>query len=184
MIKRCDWANHSPQEIYYHDNEWGIPVHDDNKLFEMLILESMQAGLSWSTILSKRETLKEAYDNFDYKIIATYDDNKYHELLNNPGIIRNKLKIKSVITNAHAFMEIQESFGSFDQYIWNFVDGTTINNSWNSIDEVPAKSDLSIQISQDLKKRGFKFLGPTTVYAFMQATGLVNDHMNYCFKKK
>ncbi|MGG5371095.1 DNA-3-methyladenine glycosylase I [Enterococcus sp. AZ196] len=183
MKKRCNWANNNELEKIYHDTEWGIPVHDDQTLFEFLILESMQAGLSWSTILAKRTTLTEAYDNFDYNQISKYSDSKIEELLNNPGVIRNKLKVKSAISNAKAFLKIQEEFGSFDSFIWNFVSGKTINNHWDTIEDVPASTELSDKISKELKERGFKFLGTTSVYAFMQSIGLVNDHMDYCFRK-
>lgn len=183
MNRRCDWANSNELEKIYHDTEWGIPVHDDQTLFELLILESMQAGLSWSTILSKRSTLSEAYDNFDYNLISNYSENKINDLLNNPGVIRNKLKIKSTISNAEAFLKIQKNFDSFNSYIWGFVENTPIVNHWNSIDDVPASTDLSDKISKDFKKRGFKFLGTTSVYAFMQSVGIVNDHMDYCYKK-
>ena len=183
MDKRCTWANNNELEKIYHDTEWGNPVHDDQTLFEFLILESMQAGLSWSTVLAKRATLTEAYDNFDYTLISKYSENKIEELLNNPGVIRNKLKVNSAISNAKAFLKIQEEFGSFDSFIWDFVSGKTVNNHWHTIEDVPASTELSDKISKELKKRGFKFLGTTSVYAFMQSVGLVNDHMDYCFKK-
>ncbi|AQP53927.1 DNA-3-methyladenine glycosylase [Vagococcus penaei] len=183
MTTRCDWAVHNPLEQEYHDNEWGIPLFDDQKLFELLILESMQAGLSWSTILAKRETLTEAYSNWNYQEIAAYTDENVERLLVNPGVIRHKLKIKSTISNAQAFIAIQNEFGSFSHYLWDFVDDKPINNNWSDISEVPAKTELSDKISKDLKKRGFKFLGSTTVYAYMQAIGLVNDHLLTCFKK-
>lgn len=183
MEKRCNWANNNELEKIYHDTEWGIPVHDDQTLFEFLILESMQAGLSWSTILAKRTTLTEAYDNFDYNLISKYSDSKIEQLLKNPGVIRNKLKVNSVISNAKAFLKIQEEFGSFDSFIWDFVSGKTVNNHWHTIDDVPSSTELSDKISTELKKRGFKFLGTTSVYAFMQSIGLVNDHMDYCFRK-
>ncbi|MGL4695669.1 DNA-3-methyladenine glycosylase I [Enterococcus larvae] len=180
---RCEWANSNELDQIYHDEEWGVPVHDDQKLFEFLILESMQAGLSWSTILKKRATLTEAYDQFDYTIIAEYTDEKKAELLQNPGIIRNRLKVAAAVTNANRFMEIQKEFGSFDTYIWSFVDGQPIINQWSTMSEVPASTELSDKISKDLKKRGFKFLGTTTVYAFMQAMGLVDDHLPHCFRR-
>lgn len=180
---RCEWANNNELDQIYHDEEWGTPVHEDQKLFEFLILESMQAGLSWSTILKKRETLTEAYDQFDYKVIAEYTDEKKAELLQNPGVIRNRLKVAAAVTNAKKFMEIQKEFGSFDAYIWSFVDGKPIVNQWSSMAEVPASTALSDTISKDLKKRGFKFLGTTTVYAFMQAMGLVDDHLPHCFRR-
>lgn len=180
--KRCDWAMGNELEQRYHDEEWGQEVHDDRKLFEMLILESMQAGLSWSTILKKRGTLTSAYDAFDYEKIAEYTQEKIDELLENPGIIRNKLKVHATINNAKVFMEIQKEYGSFDAFIWAYVDGKPIKNNWQELKEVPASTELSDKISKDLKKKGFKFLGTTTVYAFMQATGMVDDHLIYCFR--
>lgn len=180
---RCDWANSNPLDKSYHDQEWGQPVHDERKLFEFLILESMQAGLSWATILKKRETLTEAFDQFDYEKIADYTQDKKDELMQNPGIIRNRLKVEAAVTNAARFMDIQREFGSFDRYIWSFVDHKPVVNHWASIEQVPASTELSDKISKDLKKRGFKFLGTTTVYAFMQATGLVDDHLSYCFRR-
>lgn len=182
MIKRCDWAETNELEKIYHDEEWGIPVHDEQQLFEILVLESMQAGLSWTTILKKRETLRMAYDNFDYQLIANYDDQKIEALLADPGVIRHSLKIKATINNAKAFLKIQDEFGSFNQYLWQYVEGQPQVNHWATIQEVPASTELSDKISKDLKKRGFKFLGTTTVYAFLQATGVVNDHLEYCFK--
>ncbi|MGX7243834.1 DNA-3-methyladenine glycosylase I [Enterococcus quebecensis] len=181
---RCDWANGNELEEKYHDEEWGRPEHDDHKLFEMLILESMQAGLSWSTILKKRVTLTSAYDQFDYVKIAEYTQEKIDSLLEDPGIIRNKLKINATINNAQVFMQVQEEYGSFDTFIWSYVDNKPIQNRWKEIGEVPASTELSDRISKDLKKKGFKFLGTTTVYAFMQATGMVDDHLLYCFKCK
>ncbi|MGH1811308.1 DNA-3-methyladenine glycosylase I [Enterococcus entomosocium] len=184
MVTRCEWAETNALEKDYHDHEWGVPVHEDKKLFELLVLESMQAGLSWSTILAKRSTLKEAYDDFDYNIICKYTEEKINNLLTDPGVIRNKLKIKSTISNAQSFIKIKSEFGSFDSYIWSFVDNTPQLNSWHSQDEVPASTDLSDLISKELKKRGFKFLGTTSIYAFMQSIGMVNDHVNNCFRKK
>lgn len=181
---RCSWCGEDPLYVKYHDNEWGVPVYDDDKLFEFLILETFQAGLSWITVLKKRENFKKAFDNFDYKKIAIYNDNKFIELTQNAGIIRNKLKIKATISNAIAFMEIQKEFGSFSKYIWNFVNHKPIVNSWISLDEIPAKTALSDKISIDLKKRGFKFIGSTIIYAHMQATGMVNDHIVDCFRFK
>ncbi|THB60421.1 DNA-3-methyladenine glycosylase I [Vagococcus silagei] len=182
MIKRCDWAETNELEKIYHDEEWGIPVHDEQQLFEMLVLESMQAGLSWTTILKKRETLRIAYDNFDYQLIANYDEQKIENLLADPGVIRHSLKIKATINNAKAYLKIQDEFGSFNQYLWQYVEGQPQVNHWATIQEVPASTELSDKISKDLKKHGFKFLGTTTVYAFLQATGVVNDHLEYCFK--
>ncbi|WP_347173693.1 DNA-3-methyladenine glycosylase I [Polaribacter uvawellassae] len=181
MQKRCFWVNNDPLYIEYHDNEWGKPVFDDETLFEFLILESFQAGLSWITILKKRENFRKAFDNFDYKKIANYQQDKFDELLVNEGIIRNKLKIKSAITNAQLFLEIQKEFGSFSKFIWKYVDGKPIKNSFKTREEVPAKTALSDAISKELKKRGFKFVGSTIIYAFMQATGIVNDHTTDCF---
>lgn len=182
--KRCDWAKGNGLERSYHDEEWGQEVHDDRKLFEMLILESMQAGLSWATILKKRTTLMEAYDDFDYEKIAKYTQEKIDELLANSGVIRNKLKIQATINNAKVFMEIQKEYGSFNQFIWSYVDSKPIINNWKELKEVPASTELSDKISKELKKKGFKFLGTTTVYAFMQATGIVDDHLIYCFRNR
>ncbi|MGY3766736.1 DNA-3-methyladenine glycosylase I [Vagococcus vulneris] len=181
MGTRCDWAENNLSEQHYHDTEWGRPVHDDTILFEYLILESMQAGLSWSTILKKRETLTKAYSHWDYQKISDYNEQDVTRLLNNPGVIRHKLKIKSAITNAQAFMIVQREFSSFDSYLWGFVNNQPIINHWQSITEVPSRTDLSDEISKDLKKRGFKFLGSTTVYAYLQATGIIDDHLDTCF---
>ena len=166
----------------YHDTEWGTPLHDDQKLFEALVLDGFQAGLSWSTILNKRDNFRKAFDNFDYKKITKYSSNKINALLSDQSIIRNRLKINAAITNAKAFLAIQKEFGSFDQYIWKFVDNKPIQNNFESFDQMPAKTDLSIEISKDLKKRGFKFIGPTIIYAFMQGVGMVNDHLIKCFR--
>ncbi len=181
---RCSWCGDDPLYIKYHDIEWGTPVYDDDKLFEFLILETFQAGLSWITVLRKRENFREAFDHFDYRKISKYDDKKYNELLQNAGIIRNKLKIKATISNAVAFMKIQKEFGSFSKYIWNFVDGKPIINRWKTLKEIPANTELSDKLSSDLKKRGFKFVGSTVIYAHMQATGMVNDHIINCFRFK
>ena len=181
MQNRCFWVHEDPLYIEYHDEEWGKPVYDDETLFEFLLLESFQAGLSWITILKKRENFRKAFDDFNYKKIANYKQDKFDELIVNAGIIRNKLKIKSAITNAQLFMVIQNEFGSFSKYIWSYVDGKPILNSFKTRAEVPATTDLSDTISKDLKKRGFKFVGSTIVYAFMQATGMVNDHTTDCF---
>lgn len=178
---RCLWAGELPIYIDYHDNEWGRPEHDDNKLFEMLLLESMQAGLSWITILKKREAFRAAFDSFNPNKIALYDEKKIEELMQNKGIIRNRLKIIAVINNANIFLEIQKKYGSFDKMIWSYVNNTPIVGSWNEISDLPASTPLSDKISKDLKKMGFKFLGTTTIYAFMQAAGLVNDHIKACF---
>ncbi len=177
---RCQWSLASDLDRDYHDKYWGKPVYDDEILFETLILETMQAGLSWSTILAKRETLRKAYDNFDPHIIIGYDEDKVEELLQDPGIIRNRLKVNSVINNAKAYFKIKEDFDSFSEYLWNFVNHKPIINEWQDMSEVPAKTDLSDEISKDLKKRGFKFVGSTTIYAYMQAVGLVNDHVMDC----
>ncbi|WP_314062003.1 DNA-3-methyladenine glycosylase I [uncultured Vagococcus sp.] len=180
--ERCSWANSSPLEQTYHDHEWGVPKHEDLALFELLSLESMQAGLSWSTILAKRETLNKGYDQFNPEVIATYDQQKIDELLADPGVIRHKLKIAATISNAQRFLEIQKEYGSFDQFIWTYVNHRPINNLWSNITQVPATSDLSVKISKDLKKIGFKFVGPTTIYSFLQAAGLINDHVVTCFR--
>lgn len=180
MMKRCDWVSTDELYINYHDNEWGKPVYDDATIFEFLVLESFQAGLSWITILKKREYFRKAFDQFDYKKIAQYTDDKVEELMQNAGIVRNRLKILATINNAKRFQEIQNEFGSFSTYIWSFVGGKPIVNSYQSIQEVPATTEISDALSKDLKKRGFKFLGSTVVYAHMQATGMVNDHIVDC----
>lgn len=183
MSKRCEWVPEG-NDLYadYHDQEWGVPVHDERDLFEFLILEGAQAGLSWITILKKRENYRKAYDNFDPVIVAQYDDKKIQELLENPGIVRNRLKINASIGNAKAFLAVQKEFGSFDKYIWQFVGGKPIVNKWQTLREVPASTAESDAMSKDLKKRGFKFVGSTICYAFMQAAGLVNDHTTDCFR--
>ncbi|MCZ6564849.1 MAG: DNA-3-methyladenine glycosylase I [Gammaproteobacteria bacterium] len=181
-MKRCAWAGSNELEQKYHDTEWGVPVHDDRLLFEFLILEGAQAGLSWSTILNKRDGYRKAFDNFDAKKIASYSEKKLNKLLSNPEIIRNKLKINSAVTNARAFLAVQKEFGSFDTYIWQFVNGETIQNTWNNHSQVPASTLHSDALSKDLKIRGFKFTGTTICYAFMQATGMVNDHTIDCFR--
>lgn len=181
---RCNWCGTDPLYMEYHDNEWGVPVYDDDKLFEFLILETFQAGLSWITVLRKRENFRKAFDNFDYKKIATYNEAKFDELIQDAGIIRNKLKIKATISNATSFMEVQKEFGSFSDYIWNFTNGKSIKNNWDDLNSIPATTELSDRISKDLKKRGFKFVGSTVIYAHMQATGMVNDHINTCFRYK
>ena len=179
---RCGWCKGDTLYEAYHDEEWGVPVKDDAKLFEFLILETFQAGLSWITILRKRENFQKALDNFDYKKIAQYDGPKLASLMQNEGIIRNKLKVQSTVTNAQAFIKVQHEFGSFSNYIWGFVDGKPIKNRLNNHKEAPANTTLSDTISKDLKKRGFKFVGSTVVYAHMQATGMVNDHEVDCFR--
>lgn len=183
MKNRCAWCLSSDLYKEYHDNEWGKPVYDDATIFEFLILETFQAGLSWITILNKRENFRSAFDNFDYKKIAAYSEEKQEELLQNPGIIRNKLKVKSAVTNAIAFMAIQKEFGTFSKYIWGFVDGKPIDNNPKNLKEVQATTAISDTLSKDLKKRGFKFVGSTVVYAHMQATGMINDHVEDCWTR-
>lgn len=180
-IVRCPWASNE-LAIRYHDEEWGTPVHDDRTLFEFLILEGAQAGLSWDTILKKRENYRRAFDRFDPKLVARYDRKKMQSLLKDEGIIRNKLKIASAVGNAKAFLRVQEEFGSFDRYIWQFTGGKPIVNQWTAHKGVPAKTAESDAMSKDLKKRGFNFVGSTICYAFMQATGMVNDHLTNCFR--
>ena len=182
MKRRCAWSGTDPLYMEYHDREWGVPLHDDRKLFEMLTLEGMQAGLSWITILKKREAFREAFDRFDPARVARYDGRKIRELLQNPGIIRNRLKILAAVQNAKAFWEVAEEFGDFDRYIWKFVRGKPIQNRWAGLKEIPARTEESEAMSRDLKKRGFKFVGSTICYAFMQAVGMVNDHLPYCFR--
>lgn len=180
--KRCEWANINPLYIEYHDTEWGVPEHNDRKLFEFLILEGAQAGLSWLTILRKRENYQKAFDHFHPEKISMYENKKIEELLSNKGIVRNKLKISAAIQNAKAFLEIQNEFGSFDSYVWSFADGRPKKNAWKSIKDIPSRTGVSDAMSKDLKKRGFKFVGSTICYAFMQATGMVNDHIVDCFR--
>ena len=182
MKKRCFWVTESKLYQEYHDEEWGVPVYDDTTLFEFLLLETFQAGLSWITILNKRENFRKAFDHFDYKKIAIYPESKYDSLLQDAGIIRNKLKIRSAITNAQLFIKIQKEFGSFSKFIWGYVNDTPIVNEFQKKEDVPATTALSDKISKDLKKRGFKFVGSTVIYAYMQAVGLVNDHTKDCFK--
>jgi DNA-3-methyladenine glycosylase I len=182
MLKRCEWAGTDPLYVAYHDQEWGVPVHDDRVLFEFLVLEGMQAGLSWMTILRKRENFRLAFDGFDPTKIAAYDEAKVAELLSNAGIIRNRLKIRAALDNARAFIKVQEEFGSFDRYIWQFVGGKPIENAWKSMSEIPAQTNEAVQMSKDLVQRGFRFVGPTICYAHMQATGMVNDHEVDCFR--
>lgn len=179
--QRCNWVTNDPIYIKYHDDEWGIPSYDDRYLFEMLSLEGAQAGLSWLTILKRRNNYRKAFADFDPVTVSQFDGDTVDELLQNKGIIRNKLKIHSVITNARSFLKIQDEFGSFRQYIWGFVDGEPILNEWETAEEVPTKTTISTQMSEELKRRGFKFLGPTICYAFMQAIGMVNDHTKNCF---
>jgi DNA-3-methyladenine glycosylase I len=181
-MKRCTWALSSPSEQQYHDLEWGVPVHDDRLLFEFLILEGAQAGLSWATILNKRDGYRKAFDNFDVSRVASYDDKKINQLLVNPDIVRNKLKINAAVRNAQAFLRILQDFGSFDAYIWQFVDGKPLQNAWKTAADLPASTRTSELMSKDLKNRGFKFVGSTICYAYMQATGMVNDHIMDCFR--
>ncbi|MCL4803865.1 MAG: DNA-3-methyladenine glycosylase I [Anaerolineae bacterium] len=181
-ITRCPWAGDSPLYIDYHDREWGVPVHDDRTLFEFLILEGAQAGLSWLTILSKRENYRRAFDNFDPVIVAGYDDAKLGSLLTDSGIVRNRLKVNAAIQNARQFLRIQDEFGSFDTYIWGVVDGVPKVNAWENLRQVPAETAESRALSKDLKSRGFKFVGPTIIYAYMQAVGIVNDHLVSCYR--
>ena len=189
MKKRCEWTDNNQLNIDYHDKEWGVPVHDDRSLFEFLILEGHQAGLSWLTILKKRDNYRKAFDNFDPAKIAKYDQKKIDALLKNEGIIRNRLKINATVQNAISFLEVKKEFGSFDKYIWSFVDGRRLDssrkpivNSWKSLKQIPPKTPLSDKMSKDLLKRGFKFVGSTICYAFMQAVGMVNDHTVDCFR--
>ena len=182
MLNRCNWCLGNELYLQYHDEEWGVPVHDEQKLFEFIILEGAQAGLSWLTILRKREAYREAFDSFDPHKIAKYGSGRINELINNEGIIRNRLKIEASVKNARAFLAIQEEIGSFDRYIWNFIDGETIQNQFRSLQDIPAETKVSVMISKDMKKRGFSFVGPTIVYAHMQATGMVNDHLISCYR--
>jgi DNA-3-methyladenine glycosylase I len=182
MKKRCKWAGSDPIYATYHDTEWGVPLHDDRKLFEFLILDGAQAGLSWITILKKRQHYRQAFDHFDPRKVARYDYRKIKELLSNNGIIRNRLKIEAAIENARAFVSVQKELGSFDAYIWQFTGGETRKNAWKTVAAIPAQSEESLAMSRDLKRRGFKFVGPTICYAFMQAAGMVNDHTVDCFR--
>lgn len=179
---RCGWVHEDPIEVAYHDREWGVPLHDDQTLFEFLILDGFQAGLSWLTILRKRENFRQAFDQFDPAIVANYEATKHEALMQNAGIIRNRLKIQAATTNAQAFLKVQAEFGSFDAYVWHWVKGTPIQNAWPTLNAVPARTELSDAISKDLKKRGFKFAGSVICYAFMQAIGMVNDHTVDCFR--
>jgi DNA-3-methyladenine glycosylase I len=184
MINRCGWSITDPLMIEYHDSEWGVPVHDDQKHFEMIVLDGAQAGLSWQTVLRKREAYRKAFDNFDFGKVARYNEKKIAELLNNPGIIRNRLKVNSAVKNAKAFLAVRGEFGTFDKYIWQFVGGSPIHNSWKSLKELPAKTTISDAMSTDMKKKGFSFVGSTICYAYMQAAGMVNDHTTECFRHK
>ena len=182
MKQRCQWCTNDPAYLAYHDEDWGVPVHDDRKLFEMLILEGAQAGLSWLTILKKRDNYRAAFDNFDPEKVAKYGPARIERLLNNPGIVRNRLKIGSAIRNARAFLEIQAEFGSFDAFLWQYVDATPRQNTWTSLAQIPARTEESDALSKALKKRGFNFVGSTICYAFMQSVGMVNDHLTDCFR--
>jgi DNA-3-methyladenine glycosylase I len=182
QLIRCSWTSTNPLMIEYHDKEWGVPLHDDRKLFEFIILDAFQAGLSWNTIINKRKNFEKAFDNFEPEKIARYKDNKIQKLLNDAGIIRNKMKINSTVNNAKMFLKIQKEFGSFDAYIWQFTGGKTIHNKWKTLKEIPASTKQSDEMSKDLKKRGFNFVGTTICYAFMQAAGMVNDHIISCFR--
>lgn len=183
-MKRCEWPGEDSLYQRYHDKEWGVPLHNDKKLFEFLILEGMQAGLSWITILRKRDNFRKAFDNFDFNKVSAYNERDIKRLLKNAGIIRNELKIRSAVKNARAFLDVRREFGTFNNYIWGFIDGKPIQNAWKSMKEIPARTELSDRISKDLKKRGFSFVGSTIVYSHMQATGMVNDHAVYCFRHK
>ena len=178
---RCDWAT-TPLGIAYHDAEWGVPLHDERRLFEFLILEGAQAGLSWELILQKRAAYREAFDGFDPEVVAAYGDDKVAELLANPGIVRNRLKVRAAIGNARAYLDTQQEFGSFDAYIWGFVGGSPVKNAWGSLGDIPASTPQSETMSKELRRRGFRFVGPTICYALMQATGMVNDHTVECFR--
>lgn len=183
-MKRCQWCEGDSLYIKYHDKEWGVPVYSDRKLFEFLILEGAQAGLSWITVLKKRPAYRIAFDKFDFNKIAAYQESTIQSLLNNPGIIRNKLKVRAAVKNAHAYIKVREEFGTFNKYIWQFTEHKTIQNSWKSLQDVPANTEISDRMSKDLKKRGFTFVGSTICYAFMQATGMVNDHTLDCHRYK
>jgi len=180
--KRCEWPGEKGLMIEYHDREWGVPVHDDRKLFEFMVLDVFQAGLSWSTILNKRDNFRKAFSNFNYELIAKYDERKIESLMGDAGIIRNKQKIIAAVTNAQKFREVRKEFGTFDNYLWSFVNLKPKMNNWKKMSDIPAKTELSEKISIDLKKRGFKFVGPTIIYAFLQAAGLVNDHITSCYR--
>lgn len=184
MTRRCDWANENPLMKSYHDQEWAAPLYDDQKLFELFVLEGMQAGLSWLTVLKKRDNFREAFAGFDPNSVARFNKAKVSRLLQNKGIIRNRLKVESAVSNAQVMLRVQEEFGSFSDYIWQFVDGKPIHNNWNSMSEIPAQTDQAVTMSKAMKKRGFRFVGPTICYAFMQGIGMVNDHLSHCFRHK
>lgn len=181
-LQRCSWALGSKLEQIYHDTEWGVPLHDDKKLFELITLEGAQAGLSWATVLNRRENYRMLFDDFEVEKIARYDNRKIESLLTNPGIIRNRLKVEATVSNARAFIALQNEFGSFDAFIWQFIDGKPIVNQWKDVENIPSHTPLSDRLSKQLKKRGFRFVGTTICYAFMQATGMVNDHIVDCFR--
>jgi DNA-3-methyladenine glycosylase I len=183
-LKRCEWCLKDPLYIKYHDKEWGVPVHNDKKLFEFLVLEGFQAGLSWLTILRKRENFKKAFDGFDFNSVASYNKRKVELLMNDAGIIRNRMKIEAAVSNAKHFQEVREEFGTFDKYIWSFTGNKPVKNKFKEMRDIPAKTELSDALSKDLKARGFKFVGTTIIYAHMQATGMVNDHVTSCFRYK
>jgi len=182
MKRSCDWPGDDPLMIEYHDTEWGLPVHDDRKLFEFLVLDAAQAGLSWRTVLKKRENYRKAFRQFDPEKVARFKTRDIERLLGDPGIIRNRLKVESAVANAKAMIEVQKEFGSFDRYIWGFTGGKTVKNKWKKLEQLPAESEESRAMSRDMKKRGFKFCGPVICYAFMQAAGMVNDHLVHCFR--
>ena len=184
LHSRCGWVHDDPIEVAYHDKEWGVPLHCDRKHFEFILLDGFQAGLSWITILRKRENFRTAFDNFDPEVVAHYGEAKQQELLQNAGIVRNRLKVAAAARNAQAFLKIQETYGSFDRYIWQFVEGETVQNTWATMDEVPARTPASDAMSKDLKQRGFTFVGSTICYAYMQAAGMVNDHTINCFRHR
>jgi len=181
-MERCAWAGDDPLYVRYHDEDWGVPVHEDRTHFEFLVLESAQAGLSWITILRRRESYRKLYDQFDPRIVAEYDEKKIEALLGDTGIIRNRMKVESSVNNARRFLEVQEEFGSFDRYLWDFVGGKPVVNCWSEMSQIPASTELSDRVSKDLKKRGFRFIGTTIMYAHLQAVGLVNDHLRSCFR--
>jgi DNA-3-methyladenine glycosylase I len=182
VVQRCGWSTSDPLYVRYHDEEWGVPVRDDKRLFEFLILEGAQAGLSWITILRKRENYRAAFDGFDPVVVASYDEAKIAELLQNPGIVRNRLKVNATVINARKFLDVQAEYGTFGNYLWGFVDGTPIQNHWSALSQIPAETEISRKLSKDLSKRGFKFVGSTIIYSMMQACGLVNDHTVDCFR--
>jgi DNA-3-methyladenine glycosylase I len=184
VVRRCGWADSEPLYVAYHDTEWGVPVHDDQRLFEFLVLQGAQAGLSWLTILRKREGYRRAFAGFDPAKVARFDRRRIQRLLRDTGIVRNRLKIESAVKNARAYLRIQDELGSFDAYQWRFVDGRPVRNRWRKLDEIPARSEISDALSQDLRQRGFSFVGPTIIYAHMQAVGMVNDHLVSCFRHR